>query len=978
MVLPFSSRDLKTILLIVAGQLLLTAWALSLVVSPDGISLMWLPDGYLLGVLLLLPRRLWLPLLLASALAVFTFESLTTDRPASMILLFMMANIIESWGAAWLYSSFASNHRKLEEFRDLVLFVLVCVVILPVISASIGAWGVVSHGYSESFWSVYRIWLMSAGLGILFVAPLILYVAHWFKQLNRELLKNQAPLYIVVLISAMIVTVPAFVFEGPHNLLMLSLFITIPLLIWSSLYYGLWGALLFSSLLVITTVQLSALGIGPFSATSQTSADAVLKLQGYLASVIVASMFTGLSTEKLRSIRERLELILNTLPYGIQENTNDGKVTYSNPAHHEILGYPEGDLIGKRIWDNEISEEASNRLKGYLDYLVKERPEPEPYITKNIRKDGSSLWMKVVWDYQLNEAQEVQGFISVISDISDSVAKEQRLQQAAEVFKSTGEGVIITDRDTNIIDVNQAFCEITGYAEDEIIGKQPNYFSSGKHDRWFYEDLWETIKSKGHWRGEIWDRRKNGELFPQLMTISEMTDDQGEVSGYVAVSRDITAFKDVEQRLEFLANHDPLTELPNRVLLIERLQQSILHAERNNTLLAVLLIDIDRLKTVNDSLGHAVGDRILKELSGRLLESVRADDTVARISGDEYVVILQDVGSVEHTINAVSKIMSVFMPVFKYGQHEIGVTGSIGISMYPSDGKDFATLLRNADVAMYRAKEDGRNTYQFYKEEMTAIAFERLFLENAIRKAIQNEEFFIVYQPQIDMPSRRIIGIEALIRWNHPEQGVVSPGKFIPVAEQTGQIREIGSWVLRQACQQAAQWLEQGLSFGRISVNVAGPQIQQAHFEQHVRQILQQTGLAAEYLELEVTESFVMQGIRHGVGYLHALRQLGVRISIDDFGTGYSSLSYLKSLPVDKIKIDQSFIHDIPLDPNDMAITQAIIALSEALELEVLAEGVETREQVEFLTRHGCEQAQGFLFSQPVDQHQITMLLSQQ
>ena len=976
--LSYSSRDLKTIVLIVAGQMLLTAWALSLVVPPDGISLMWLPDGYLLGVLLLISRRLWLPLLLISSLAVFTFEMLTTERPAGMVLSFMLANIVESWGGAWLYSSFASNPRKLEEFRDLVLFGLVCVIVLPCLSASIGAWSMVSQGFSDSFWSVYRVWVMSAGLGILFVAPLILYLAHWFKHLNAELLKNQAPLYIMILLAAMIVTIPAVVFQGPHDLFVLSLFITIPLLIWSSLYYGLWGALLFSSLLVITTVQLSALGIGPFSATSQTSADAVLKLQGYLASVVVASMFTGLSIEKLLSIRERLELILNTLPYGIQENTTDGKVTYSNPAHHEILGYPEGELVGKRIWDHEEDEEASNRLKEYLDFLVKERPEPEPYITKNRRKDGSYLWMKVVWDYQLNKANEVQGFISVISDISDSVAKERRLQQAAEVFKSTGEGVVITDRDTNIIDVNQAFCEITGYAEDEIIGKQPSYFSSGKHDNWFYENLWKTIKSKGHWRGELWDRRKNGELFPQLTTISEMVDEQGDTTGYVAVSRDITAFKDVEQRLEFLANHDPLTELPNRVLLIERLQQSILHAERNDNLFAVLLIDIDRLKTVNDSLGHAVGDQILKELAGRLQGSVRADDTVARISGDEYVIILQDVGSVEHTVNAVSKIMSAFNPVFEYDHHEIGVTASIGISMYPSDGKDFATLLRNADVAMYRAKEDGRNSYQFYKEEMTAIAFERLFLENAIRKAIQNEEFFIVYQPQFDMLSRRIIGIEALIRWNHPEQGVVSPGKFIPVAEQTGQIREIGSWVLKQACHQAAQWLEQGFSFGRISVNVAGPQIQQAHFEQHVRQILEQTDLPAEYLELEVTESFVMQGIRHGIGYLHALRQLGVRISIDDFGTGYSSLSYLKSLPIDKIKIDQSFIHDIPIDPNDMAITQAIIALSEAMGLEVLAEGVETREQVEFLTQHGCGQAQGFLYSRPVDQQQISKLLGNQ
>jgi diguanylate cyclase (GGDEF)-like protein/PAS domain S-box-containing protein len=575
-------------------------------------------------------------------------------------------------------------------------------------------------------------------------------------------------------------------------------------------------------------------------------------------------------------------------------------------------------------------------------------------------------WIRA-WLYPVrNAGGEVESVVLTMEDVSERRLAEQRLRQAAEVFRSTAEGVSITDLDGTILDVNEAFTEITGYTKEEAIGKNPRILRSGRHDRTFYQAMWRSLNETGQWRGEIWNRRRNGTLFPQLLTISTVRDESDKPTGFVSVFADITSLKRSQERLHHLAHHDPLTDLPNRLLFNEHLRQSIKHASRRRTKLAVVFIDLDRFKHVNDSLGHPVGDKLLKALAIRLTQAVRADDTAARISGDEFVVLLEELASADNAAVAVDKLMDVFKTPFVLAGQEVRITASMGISLFPDDGEEASTLLRNADAAMYRAKDEGRNTYQFYTAELTSAAFEHVFLENALRNALERDEFRLVFQPQIDLTTGGIVGAEALLRWHHPAQGVIPPSRFIPLAEQSGLIRDIGGWVLRSACAQGRDWLDRGFGFGRIAINVAGPQIQHADFVRVVQEALEQTALPGHCLALEVTEGFVMQRAEESTRQLELLRGLGIEIAIDDFGTGFSSLSYLKQLPVDRLKIDQSFVRDIPKDANDMAISEAVIALGRALNMKVTAEGVETEEQAEFLRAKGCQCAQGYHYDRPL------------
>ncbi len=540
------------------------------------------------------------------------------------------------------------------------------------------------------------------------------------------------------------------------------------------------------------------------------------------------------------------------------------------------------------------------------------------------------------------------------------------MRQAATVFESTQEGVIITDLQPRILNVNRAFTEISGYTESDVVGQNPKVLQSGRHDQSFYQALWASLLETGYWQGEIWNRRKNGELFPQLLTISTVRDERDNPTHYVAVMTDISQIKQSEQRLEYLAHYDPLTNLPNRLLLNARLRHALQQAARYRTPIAVMFLDLDRFKQINDSFGHPVGDQLLKAAGERLGHCVRVNDTVARVGGDEFVLLLEDIKQPENAAVVAEKILLGFTEPFDLAGQEIYITPSIGVCLYPRDGEEADTLLRNADTALYAAKGQGRNCYAFYSEQLTAHAFEQVMLENSLRKAITRNELLLYYQPQLDLRNGRLIGAEALVRWQHPDLGLVPPIKFIPLAEETGLIVEIGDWVLQTACTQARAWLDQGLEIGRIAVNVAGPQIKRRAIMDQVQRALESSGLPAERLELEVTEGFIMDEAEGSIELLRALRRLGVGLSVDDFGTGYSSLAYLKRLPIDKLKIDQSFVRDIPGDPDDVAIVKAIIALGQSLGLEVIAEGIETAEQQQFLTAQGCSKGQGYLFARPL------------
>jgi len=560
--------------------------------------------------------------------------------------------------------------------------------------------------------------------------------------------------------------------------------------------------------------------------------------------------------------------------------------------------------------------------------------------------------------------------------IHERIEFESGLQRAAIVFDNTLEGIFITDKNSIIMSTNQAFSNITGYRKEDVIGKTPRIMKSDYHDQKFYDDFWASIKEKGAWQGEIWNRRKDGGIFPSWQTVTAVKDNQDNISHFVSVFSDITEKKMTEEHIQHLAHHDALTNLPNRLLFNERLGQAIKHAGRNKKIVALLFLDLDRFKNINDSLGHPAGDDILQKISQRLLEQVRGEDTVARLGGDEFTILLDSLDCDQDAILVAQKVLDAFAAPFPIRGHQLSLTVSIGIGLYPQDGTNVDTLLRNADAAMYRAKEQGKNNYQFYTQELTNNAFERVSIENKLRLAIKCGELQLHYQPQLSLNDNKIVGVEALLRWNHPQDGMISPAKFIPVTEETGLIVEIGEWALRTACHQAKQWIDNNVPFGSMAVNISGIQVQRSDIVATVAKALEESGLPPERLELEITESIIMHDTEQAIKIMEALRALGVSLSIDDFGTGYSSLSYLKRLPLHKLKIDQSFVRDIPGDNNDEAIVCAIIGLGKSLQLDVIAEGVELIEQQEFLHFHGCREVQGYLHSRPLDADTLTNWLT--
>ncbi len=574
--------------------------------------------------------------------------------------------------------------------------------------------------------------------------------------------------------------------------------------------------------------------------------------------------------------------------------------------------------------------------------------------------------------------REVEFLGSVANTLAGLIERkrmEEALRQSAAVFENTTEGVLITDPAGRIAAVNRGCAEITGYGPQELVGRTAAVLKSGRHEEDFYAAMWAAIRETGCWQGEVWNRRKDGDIYPQWLNISVVKDEQGTVTHYVGVFADISAMKESESKLDHLAHHDSLTGLPNRLLLHARIEHSLERARRNGTRLAVLFLDLDHFKNINDTLGHPVGDLLLQETARRLAACVREEDTVARLGGDEFTLLLEDLQDAHFAGEAAQRILAALAEKFVLQGHEVFVTCSIGISLFPGDGADVTTLLKNADSALYRAKEQGRDNYQFYTQELTARALERLALEASLRHAVPRGELRLHYQPQVDLYSGRVVGMEALLRWQHPQRGLVPPAEFIPLAEESGLILPIGEWVLRTACARLKAWIDAGLPKIRVAVNLSSRQFNQKNLFDTVAGVLRDTGLDPHCLELELTESLIMRDPEAAIATLARLRSLGVYFSIDDFGTGYSSLSYLKRFPIDRIKIDQSFVRNITTAPEDAAVSQAIISLSHSLNLKTVAEGVETAEQREFLRSRQCDEVQGFHFSRPLPEEEMEQLL---
>lgn len=553
---------------------------------------------------------------------------------------------------------------------------------------------------------------------------------------------------------------------------------------------------------------------------------------------------------------------------------------------------------------------------------------------------------------------------------------EMEMQLASSVFDASSDAIMITDAGNFIIAVNAAFCEITGYREDEVIGLTPTILSSGKHDADFYRNMWQRLEETGRWSGEIWNRRKNGEIYVEWLTLNTVKNHRGETSHYIAIFADITEHTRAEEHVRHLAHYDALTDLPNRALFNDRLGQALIKAQRNHGRAAVMFLDLDHFKVINDTFGHSIGDLLLQGVAARLTSCVREGDTVSRLGGDEFVILLPELRDAEDAYLVAQKLLAAAARPFELHGHELHITASIGIGFYPDDGASAEVLMKNADAAMYRAKEMGRNNYQFYHADMNVRSFERLAMETSMRRALEREQFELYYLPRYEMTDGRIVGVEALIRWHHPDLGLVSPARFIPLAEETGLILPIGEWVLRAAATQGKTWHQAGLPPLFMAVNVSARQFRQTDFAGKVGQILRDVGFDPCWLELELTETTLMDHAAENISILNSLKALGVRIAIDDFGTGYSSLAYLKRLPVDILKIDRSFITDVTVSLDDAAIVEAIIAMARSLGLHVFAEGVETVEQAKFLQAHKCDEMQGYYFSKPLTADQILPILA--
>jgi len=566
----------------------------------------------------------------------------------------------------------------------------------------------------------------------------------------------------------------------------------------------------------------------------------------------------------------------------------------------------------------------------------------------------------------------VDGFNHMVSEID---LNQQNLQQAAVVFENTSDGITITDAEHRIISVNRAFSEITGYNEEEVIGKNPSILGSGYHDDAFYSSMWHSIEETGKWCGEIRNRRKNGETYTELLSINTFKDARSGLTYHIGVFTDISQIKETEHKLEYLAYHDPLTDLPNRLLCHARMEHELQYARRNKEQVAILFLDLDMFKNVNDSMGHAKGDVLLQQVAKRIRNSLRNEDTIARLGGDEFVIIIGSLKSRQAAALVAGNTLALFSTPIFIEQQEIFIGASIGISVYPDDGEDPDVLLRNADAAMYRAKSEGRNNYQFYTPVLTKKASERLNIETCLRQALEKNELHVYYQPQYSLTSEKITGVEALLRWSHPEMGMVSPDKFISIAEETGLIVPIGEWVLKTACRQLKKWMEAGYPAMRMAVNLSARQFWKTGLDKVIGDILKETGIDPADLELELTESIIMHDALIVSDTLESLHQMGVGLSIDDFGTGYSSLNYIQRFPLDRLKIDASFVEDITTNTNDAEMIVSIIALGHSMKLQVLAEGVETKEQLLYLQEQGCDEVQGYYFSHPISASDLEILL---
>ena len=696
--------------------------------------------------------------------------------------------------------------------------------------------------------------------------------------------------------------------------------------------------------------------------------------------VLQHSLQQGSKNDHALNDKQQLQLALDSAGECIWEwqlANNSTSIHFSKP-YCAMLGYEEKEFArDQQGWRQLLHPDEREHVQRRITRLFTEGKDSTYENTYRMRhKNGGYRWIHSRGRL-FTENNELVRFIGIAADISQERDNNERLRLANVVFDSTHEGVLISDANNIVVFVNRAFSDITGFSYAEMVGNSPRLLQSGRHSKEFYAEMWRSLDSTDSWTGEIWNRRKNGEVLPQLQTITQLRDEHGLITHRVAVFSDISLLKNSQSELSFLAHYDPLTSLPNRILLHEYLKLSLQRAIKYKTQAALLVIDLDHFKIVNESLGHAKGDELLRQIVARIQQTADPQDSLSRFGGDEFAMVCDSCNDSIQAANMAEKILALFRRPFCIDGQDIFMTTSIGICLYPTVGRSAEEVFRYAETALSKAKDSERGSYAFYDSILTEAAARKLYIANELRTAIDENQLEVHYQPVYSLNDQRIIGCEALVRWQHPLHGMMMPAEFITIAEDAGLISTIDNWVMYHACHQAQQWLQQGLALSFMSVNISSRLFDRSDLlTSSLQKALLDSGLPSHYLELEITESSIMQDPSQSTALLHELRNTGVRLAIDDFGTGYSSLSRLKHLPVDKFKIDRTFVQNLPHDAGDLAIIRAIAYLSDSFDLVIQAEGVETREQADFLQQYPGILLQGYLYGKPMPAADFATLLA--
>jgi diguanylate cyclase (GGDEF)-like protein/PAS domain S-box-containing protein len=692
----------------------------------------------------------------------------------------------------------------------------------------------------------------------------------------------------------------------------------------------------------------------------------IISILFFISCILIMSTLLKIYLSTLKMKNELL-----AFKYAVEHSDNsivltdaNKKILYVNENFETNSGYLKNDILGKdpKVLSSGLSEKAV-----YTD-LNKKLSEGKKWEGEliNKKKDGTIFYEKASI-VPIFVDDKLENYLAIKLDVTQYIQQREELKESSIVFENTEEGILITDCKQRILLVNSAFEKISGYTKKELVGKKPSLLKSHKHDRFFYKQMWSSINKKGYWKGKIYDKAKDGTILPTWLNITAVKDKKNKIIKYISIHTDLQDIIDTQEKADYLAYHDSLTGLPNRIKLEEHLSHVIAVAQRDELAMSILFIDLDRFKIINDTLGHQVGDRLLQNVATRIRKVLRDTDMVARMGGDEFIVVLETARDKKAAAYVCQKILDTLKEPIKIGDHSLNTSASIGVAMFPSNGNNITTLIKNADTAMYHAKKLGKDNFQYYNEELSKDVHNQLRIEQALKFAISNNELSLNYQPQYTLSNRKIVSFEALVRWNSKKIGFTPPDIFIPVAEDTGMIIEIGEFIFEQACKDFIKFKEINTELQSIAINISSIQFRDKHFISKIKKILNTTKILPSQVELEITERYIMEFNETNMTILDKLKSLGFRMSIDDFGTGYSSMNYLSKLPIDTIKVDKSFVDNIPMDNNNMQISKAIVALSKSLGYNTVAEGIETKEQEEFLLSLDCEIGQGYLFSRPLD-----------